>query len=254
MCLILFAHRVHPDYPLVLAANRDELYERPTLPAAPWPEAPGVVAGRDVRAGGTWLGVRRGGRWAAVTNHRGPLPPDPAARSRGGLVSEFLLGDVPAAGYVRAVEARAQEYNGFNLLVGDADDVFWISNRGGAARRVEPGVHGLSNALLDTPWPKVRRGRAALARLLQAGSPRPEPLLEMLLDRTLAADHELPRTGVGPEHERLLSPAFILSPDYGTRSSSALLLAREGGGLFVERSFVPGTLRYSTTRLELPPG
>lgn len=252
MCLILFAYRVHPEYRLVAAANRDEFFARPTAPAAPWPDAPGVVAGRDLRGGGTWMGVAEGGRWAAVTNHRDPGEPLPHAPSRGDLVAGFLRGAEAPGDYLARLESRAAEYNGFNLLAGDARSLFWFSNRSGEPpRRLEPGIYGLSNHLLDTAWPKVQRGKRELARLL-AGPADPVPLLDLLLDRTLAADHLLPDTGVGAERERALSAAFILTPGYGTRASTALLLRPDGGGLLVERTFRPGTLRYTESRFALP--
>lgn len=242
MCLILFAHRAHPEYRLVLAANRDEFYDRPTAPAAPWPDAPGVVAGRDLRGGGTWLAVGPGGRWAALTNHRDPAEFGRAAPSRGELVAGFLRGGDPPAAYLARLAPRAGEYNGFNLLVGDAAGVHWLGNRSGTGpREVEPGVHGLSNAHLDTPWPKVTRGTAALGTLLRPGAtPAPDPLLEILLDDALAADHDLPDTGVERALERALSAMFIRTPGYGTRSSTALLVRHDGSSTLVERSYAPG--------------
>jgi uncharacterized protein with NRDE domain len=253
MCLILFAHDAHPEYRLVVAANRDEFYARPTAPAAPWEEAPQVVAGRDLRGGGTWMGITRQGRWAALTNFRDPREFDRDAPSRGRLVGDFLLGDEPPREYLEALRPRADAFNGFNLLVGDPDSLFWFSNRApNAARRLEPGIYGLSNDLLDTPWPKVQRGKAALARLLErADAMRPEALLEVLLDRTYTADHELPDTGVGWERERMLSSLFIVSPEYGTRSSTALLVDRSGRALLVERTYDRGAPGWTEVRHEL---
>jgi uncharacterized protein with NRDE domain len=246
MCLILLAVDAHPRFPLVVAANRDEFHDRPTRPAGWWPEAPGVLAGRDERSGGTWMGVTRDGRWAAVTNYREPAGERPDAPSRGGLVADYLRGSEPAETYLAGLAERAGEYNGFNLLVGERERVLWLSNRQ-PVPRAEPvgrGVHGLSNHLLDTPWPKVVRGAAELRRALSAPDPDPRALLDLMLDRTLAADHDLPSTGVGRELERALSSRFILTPGYGTRSSTALLLDRGGTLRFVERSYAPGTLEY----------
>lgn len=251
MCLILFAHETHPRYRLVLGANRDERHGRPTAPLGRWPDAPGVVAGRDLEAGGSWMGVTEAGRWAAVTNVRErSLPGD--HRSRGELVGAFLTGEEPAAGYAAMVSERGGEYQGFNLLVGDRGGVHWISNRSGLGPvALEPGVYGVSNHLLDTPWPKVTRGREALRALVQR-DPAPAALLDLLLDRVVAADELLPDTGVGTALERVLAPAFITGAEYGTRSSTALLLERGGGGVIVERSFGAGGVRGEERTVVLP--
>lgn len=241
MCLILLAHDAHPRYRLVVAANRDELYARPAAPAAWWPDAPEVLAGRDLRGGGTWLGVTRGGRFAAVTNFRETALAAPDAPSRGHLVGGFLRGaDTPGA-YLGALAARAGEYAGFNLLVGEGGGLRWLGSRGGAARALEPGVYGLSNALLDTPWPKVVRGKAGLAVALAGGGEvDPAALFRVLWDAEPAPDAHLPDTGVGLERERMLSSPFIRTPDYGTRASTVLLVGRDGRVRFVERTVVPG--------------
>ena len=242
MCLVLLAPHTHSAYPLVLAANRDERSGRPAAPAAWWDDAPHVLAGRDLEAGGTWMGVARDGRWAAVTNVREPsVPQRPGAPSRGALVADFLRGSSSAEAYLAALAPRAGEWNGFNLLAGDGAGVAWLSNRAPGPVRVEPGVHGLSNALLDTPWPKVERGRGDLARIL-AG---PEDQLEAALFRTLALrdaapDARLPDTGVGVELERALSSLFIDMPGYGTRASTVLLIRHDGLVRLTERTIVPG--------------
>ena len=252
MCLILFAHDAHPRYRLVVAANRDEFHARPTAPAARWKDAPWILAGRDLQSGGTWIGVTRAGRWAAVTNYREPRKQRPDAPSRGELVSDFLRGEDSPARYAERVSTHAAAYNGFNLLVGAPGSLFWLSNRApaGTPRPLTPGIYGLSNHLLDTPWPKVQRGKRALEGLLAGPELGPEPLLEILLDQTFAADHELPETGVGPALERVLSTIFIASPEYGTRSSTALLVDREGRVLFVERSYRPHTTDWQERRHE----
>jgi uncharacterized protein with NRDE domain len=238
MCLVLFAGHTHSAYPLVVAANRDERFDRPAAPAAWWSDAPHVLAGRDLQGRGTWMGVTRDGRWAAVTNVREPsVPQRPDAPSRGDLVAGFLRGDDDARTYAARIATRAAEWNGFNLLLGGAEGVWWLSNRAPGPARVEPGVHGLSNALLDTPWPKVERGRDDLARIL-AG---PEEEMEEALFRTLALrdpapDTRLPDTGVGLEWERALSSPFIALPDYGTRASTVLLIGQDGTVRFTERT------------------
>lgn len=242
MCLILLAHELHPRYRLVLAANRDEFHARPTERARFWPDDPRVLAGRDLLRGGTWMGVTRSGRWAAVTNVR-EWPPRGTSEgpSRGHLVSDFLTGGAGPEEYARALEARGSEYQGFNLLVGDGAALWYLSNRDpGGARTLPPGLYGVSNHLLDTPWPKVERGKRALASLLEEEPLTAERLLDPLLDRVRAADEELPDTGVGAERERALSAAFIVSPGYGTRASTALLMERAGEVTFVERGFLEG--------------
>jgi uncharacterized protein with NRDE domain len=241
MCLILFAYDSHPDYRLVLAANRDEFYDRPTAPAAFWEDSPDVLAGRDLRSGGTWMGVTRQGRVAAVTNFRDPAGQNPDAPSRGWLVSDFLQGRAGAREYLEQLASHSAEYNGFNLLLADATSLGYYSNRMQHPRLLGPGVYGLSNALLDAPWPKIVRGRAALADLLATGSgPSLEALFQLLADREVAGDEALPDTGIPREMERVLSPAFIASPRYGTRSSTVLLLDREGSVTLAERTFAPG--------------
>jgi uncharacterized protein with NRDE domain len=250
MCLILLALDTHPDYPLVLAANRDEFYDRPTAPAGFWEEASGLLAGRDLKAGGTWLGIDRGGRVAAVTNYRQGQRETTAPRSRGRLVSEYLIGRSDGGAHVEQVERQAALYNGFNLIAGDVGTLFYFSNREGRVRVLGPGVYGLSNQLLDSPWPKVTAGKAGLSTLLAGGGTLLPSLFALLSDRRQATDDLLPRTGVSPEWERLLSAAFIASADYGTRSSTVVLVGRDRRAVFVERSFGPGGAPGEEVRYE----
>ena len=246
MCLVLLLHDAHPQYRLILAANRDEFYDRPTSAAAFWTDTPTVLAGRDLRAGGSWLGIDRRGRFAAVTNYRQGQREAAASRSRGFLVSEFLTGNTEPEAYLDRVAREAALYNGFNLLVGDGVEVAYFSNREGVARPLTPGLYGLSNHLLDTPWPKVTSAKLALSSLSgdATGSRLVAELFGLLADRSRPAEHLLPETGITREWERLLSSAFIASPDYGTRSSTVVLLSRDERVTFVERSFgtdgVPG--------------
>jgi uncharacterized protein with NRDE domain len=240
MCLVLIVYDSHPDYRLIVAANRDEFYDRPTLPATFWTDAPEVLAGRDLRAGGTWLGIDRAGRFGAVTNFRQGRREPETARSRGHLVSEYLTNKRSSASHIANVEGEAALYNGFSLLAADTGELVYFSNREGVARRLSPGVHGLSNHLLDTPWPKVTSGKAALGALGREHAPDlTAHLLELLSDRRRPADTLLPETGVGPEWERLLSSAFIATAEYGTRSSTVVLIGRDDRVVFVERSFGP---------------
>jgi uncharacterized protein with NRDE domain len=249
MCLILFANNVNPDYALVLAANRDESYARPTAPAAFWSDQPRIYGGRDLEQGGTWLGITRDGAFAAVTNYRSGGARNPA-RSRGELVANYLRGRQGPADYVAEVRREAAAYNGFNLLAGNPAELHFLSNRSDRGGIVEPGVHGLSNHLLDTPWPKVERGKKRLTELL---SSRTQELIDGLFDllgeRGFAPDDALPETGVGVARERILSPAFIISPAYGTRSSTVLLLDHHGEVTFIERSFSEGGIPAGGTTM-----
>jgi uncharacterized protein with NRDE domain len=240
MCLVLIAWRVHPHYPLIVAANRDEFYARPTLPAQRWPGASGMIAGKDLEAGGTWMGVDAAGRFAAVTNFR-ELEQAPAdARSRGELVTEYLLGDTPAERYLAELTKRADRYRGYNLLLTDSGEFFCASNRGAQARHLLPGIHGVCNGPLDSDWPKVKHGRQLLAKAIDCTEPSPTQLLKLLRDQKQPADEALPDTGVGLEWERLLGTIAIdgalAGRDYGTRSASVLLLDAQGHGQFVEHS------------------
>jgi len=238
MCLILFAHQTHPLFKLILAANRDEYYSRPSVPPAFWEEAPSLLAGRDMIAGGTWLGITRNGRLGAITNYRDPSSFKKNAPSRGMLVSRFLLGHKSPLEYLEKVRLRAHEYNGFNLILGEKHTFYWYSNRSGTILNLSPGLYALSNHLLDTPWPKVTRGKEIMAQLLaKPESPSPEALFRLLGDRTVPADEMLPATGVGIEWERVLSSLFISSPTYGTRSSTLLFIDRNDRVTFMDRAF-----------------
>ena len=240
MCLILLAWRAHPDFPLVFGGNRDEAYERPTSAAAFWADDPAVFGGRDLEMGGTWLGVSSRGRLAAVTNYRQGPGAAVGARSRGELTAGFLRGDEAPRAYMERVVSRAQDYRGFTLIAGDGVRLCAYSNRGGAIETLPPGVHGVSNHLLNTPWPKIVRGRQQLAGLLEAGETElAEGLFRTLADRTVAPDAELPDSGVGLQRERELSPAFIAGERYGTRATTVVLVSRGGEVIFRERRFGP---------------
>ncbi|MCF4995735.1 hypothetical protein GIW70_20090 [Pseudomonas syringae] len=236
MCLIVFAWRPGHAQPLIVAANRDEFYARPSLPLAQWPEIPHLHAGRDLEAGGTWLGIGANGRFAALTNIRDPGQP-PAAKSRGELVAGFLGGDQSIDDYLIDVVGRSPEYAGFNLLLGNANELWHFNARSSEPVMLQPGVYGLSNAGLDTPWPKLLKARAALNAVLD--DPQPERLLGLLADAEPAPDADLPDTGVGPATESLLSSVFIASQNYGTRASTALIVSADGTRRMVERSFGP---------------
>ena len=250
MCLILFAWKVHRHYPLILIANRDEFYERPTAPADFWDDAPGLLAGRDLQEGGTWLGITRGGKLAALTNYRDPAALKRNAPSRGHLVSDYLRNRQTPENYVRRIKKKAAEYNGFSLVVGNESELICFSNRDGL-HEPAPGIHGMSNHLLDTPWPKVERGKQALGKLIDGKkNPSPEALLGLLTDRSRPPDEQLPMTGVGLKWERVFSPLFIESPGYGTRSSTLLIIDGTGHVTFVERVFNGGSNPWMTSRFD----
>jgi len=238
VCLILLAVDSHPQYKLILAANRDEYYDRPTARASFWTEAPDVIAGRDLQGGGTWMGLTRTGRICAVTNYRDPASRRANAPSRGRLVSRFLLGGETPQGYLEAVTQEGDAYSGFNLIAGEGAELYWTSNRSErGVKRLERGIHGLSNHLLDTPWPKVQRGKDGLERILARNdSPLEEALFLLLRDQRRPPDSRLPDTGVGLEWERVLSPLFIQSPHYGTRSSTVVLIGSDDRVRFIEHS------------------
>ena len=239
MCLIIFSYRLHPAYRLILAANRDEFYERPTAPLAYWPDYPDVLAGRDLKASGTWLGVTKSGRIAAITNYREPTKHMENAPSRGILIRDFLTGNAPPQRYLNAVSKMRHAYNGFNLIAGDLPGLYYYSNRAGRVQPLQPGLYGISNHLLDTAWPKIERGKELLQSQLSGWETiDTEKIWKILADRSLPADEELPDTGVGLQWERILAPLFITSADYGTRSSSIVLMEYSGRVTFMERTFL----------------
>lgn len=235
MCLIVVGWHAHADYPLVVAANRDEFYARPSAPAGRWAEHPEVFGGRDLEAGGTWLGITRTGRFAAVTNVREPGM-GKGNRSRGTLTRDFLIGEEGAAHYVAGIDGR--DHSGFNLLVADRNSLWYCSNRDGQPRELPPGIYGLSNHLLDTPWPKLLSARQRFAAAL-SNLPATDHFFDILSDDGIAADEHLPQTGVTLEWERRLSAIFVQSESYGTRASTVLTLARWGAIRLEEHSFGP---------------
>lgn len=234
MCLIVLAWRPGHAQPLLVAANRDEFYERPSQPLAEWPDVPGVIAGRDLQAGGTWLGVGPGGRFAALTNIRDPSQTQ-GSRSRGELPVDFLAGSHSVEDFLHNLHEQRRHYSGFNLLLGDSQQLWHFNSLSAHATPLPEGVHGLSNADLDTPWPKLQRAKQALHNQLHEA--HPQMLLKLLADPTQAADTELPQTGIGLTGERLLSSVFIASLTYGTRASTALIINADGSRVLTERTF-----------------
>jgi uncharacterized protein with NRDE domain len=247
MCLILFAVDSHPQFPLVVAANRDEFYARPTRPLQPWPEAPQLLAGKDLNAGGTWLGLTRNGRFAAVTNARDSnVPPQP--RSRGALTLDFLLSDITPAAYAQQIWQQGSHYAGFNLLIGDRSGLYYCSNSEMPPQRLGPGIYGIANASLDTPWPKVESGKADLRSALQ-DDVDPAALLRILRD-------DPPAAGAMPNHnqqeilEHVLATRFLRSANYGTRAATALLLNRNGNACVWEQNFASGGMPEQLSQYE----
>ncbi|MFL5815018.1 MAG: NRDE family protein [Bdellovibrionia bacterium] len=250
MCLVAFAYRtdlvINSGFDLVLIANRDEFFNRPAEPAHFWKDTPGVLAGRDIQAGGTWMGVARDGRFALLTNYRDPSRIRTNVKSRGLLVSDFLSSGVSAREYLESMRAHAGDYNDFNLLAGSPDGIFSFSSRGNQVKgseiqQINPGLYGMSNHLFETPWPKVVRARTGLKKALEEKRDQElkEKLFQTLADPTPAPDEELPETGVGLEKERALSSIFITLPGYGTRCSTLLLMKPDGEIEYSERTFHP---------------
>lgn len=240
MCVILFSTGAHARYPLIVAANRDEAYGRPAAAAGFWKDHPHVCAGRDLTAGGTWLGLSTTGRFAALTNYRQGIRAGDAPRSRGALTREFLTGTVEPSAYMDEAARHGDDYGGYSLIAGTPERLWFCSNRGVAPHAIEPGVHGLSNRLLDEPWPKVLRGMGVLESLAEDGETALlEGLFEVLADTAAAPDHLLPSTGIALERERDLSALFIPGESYGTRASTVVLVREDGAVVFVEKSFGP---------------
>jgi uncharacterized protein with NRDE domain len=261
MCLMTFAYQTHPDYNLILIANRDEAYGRPTRGIAPWAQDSDLVAGQDLEQGGTWLGIHRSGRLSAVTNYRdGRARANPALRSRGHLTRDFLLARESANTISQHYAEQGAHYGAFNLLLGDIEGLYYLSNRGRAPERLGSGIYGLSNALLNSPWPKVQQARDALSAALSTISARQDrlqqaaQLTEVLAARDQAPDAQLPDTGISLELERRLSPCFIRLETYGTRATTVLLQDYQGNSCVYEQSFdARGPTEARHYELQLPP-
>ncbi len=254
MCLIFLSINNHPTYKLIVAANRDEFYERKTLPAHFWEDYPNIVGGRDIQASGTWMAMSKQGKISMVTNYRDPLNINPKAPSRGQLVSDYLLsGDKPKE-YLTTIEKKGKSYNGFNLLVGSADELYYYSNYRNVIEKIPAGLHGISNHLLNTPWPKVQKGMERMKTLLAADNLDPIKLFDLLYDDRTAPDEKLPDTGVSLERERMLSSMFIKSPNYGTRCSTVILVNHSNAILFSERVYDLNTFDHTsqTFQFEIP--
>jgi len=237
MCLVLFSFNLHPEYQYIVAGNRDEFYKRPTKPLGFWQDEPLILAGRDLVGGGTWLGITKNLRFAAITNYRDPAALKENAPSRGNLVRNFLAGSESPETYLEHVRQTGHQYNGFNLLIGRKDRLWFYSNRSEGAQEISSGFYGLSNHFLDTPWPKVKKSKSSLKDIFIQQKIDTEAIFKILADRRYPPEDQLPDTGVGSAWERILSPIFICSNSYGTRSSSILLIKKTGQVTFLERTF-----------------
>ena len=237
MCLILFSWKKHENYKLILAANRDEFYNRPTLPASFWKENQNILAGKDLTGGGTWMGISKTGKIAMLTNYRDLTNLKPNAPSRGHLVSDYLTENTNSSTYLNLIASRDNEYNGYNIIVGDVDSLHYHSNYKSGREPISEGIHGLSNHLLNSPWPKVDTGKQQLSEIIANEKFNSNDLMEILFDDRIATDDLLPDTGVGIEKERMLSPLFIKSPVYGSRSSTVILVDWNNQVTFIERTY-----------------
>lgn len=252
MCLVALAWKVHPRWRLLMAGNRDEFHARPTAPLAPWPGPETILAGHDLQSGGTWAGINRHGHSAVVTNVRDPLVQTTSGPSRGRLPVDFLVGTADAGHHARTLLAGIRDYAPFNLLLVDADSCEYVGNHPAQEHRtIAPGIHGMSNGGFDMPWPKTRRLCAAMREWVDSGATDPGSLWHALADEQVAADAELPDTGVGIELERWLSPAFIRGPAYGTRASTIIAIDHQGRGYISERRFGPSGVFEGETTLRI---
>ncbi|MBN6205707.1 NRDE family protein [Ralstonia pickettii] len=244
MCLINFHIQKHSNYKLIVAANRDEFYARPTEKAHFWPDAPALLAGRDLVQKGTWLGITKEGRFAALTNIRDLSLEGKDKKSRGKIVSEFLNSSVSPTAYLGKISTERNDYAGFNILLGNAEQLFHYNNVEDRITEVIPGTHSLSNDSLNTPWPKVQKGRDRLrAYIMEQQKLDPNKLFTIMENKEIAPDSELPQTGIGIELERSLSASFIKTPDYGTRSSTVLLIDSNNHVIFIERTYENGSFK-----------
>jgi uncharacterized protein with NRDE domain len=241
MCLILFHLHEHPNYKLILAANRDEAYNRPTAPASFWKDYPNILAGRDLEQMGTWLGVSKSGRVAGLTNYRDPAHMKPGKHSRGEIVTNYLAGGETADSFLQTLSSRKANYVGFNVLLGSPDELFYYNNINDTVTKLEPGTHGLSNHFLNTPWPKVETGKQRLQSYVKdTDYVDPNALFSILADTEEAPEESLPDTGIGLTLEKKLSSLFINLPEYGTRCSTVLTIDRHDNVLFMERTYKAG--------------
>lgn len=247
MCLIVFSYKSNPSYPFVLATNRDEFYGRPTQAAHIWQTSPKIIAGKDKEAGGTWLGVSETGRFAALTNHRKMDDVKEDTTSRGIIVKDFLLSERNPREYLGELQRDGDQFNGFNLIAGNFDDLYYMSNRKEGIYKIKPGIHAVSNAFLNTPWPKTVYAAEVFQEILNNGGADEEKLFEMLKHDERYPIDRLPDTGLPKEMEKAVSSVFIQTDNYGTRSSTLLTVDNHHSVHFVEKSYIPGTRKVDQT-------
>ncbi len=251
MCLLLIANLIHPDYKLIIAANRDEFYSRPALPADFWDDHPELLAGKDIEAGGTWLGITKSGRFSAITNFRDfHNPVKENAPSRGKLTSDFLLTLDDPISYTKKIQQNSFDYNGYNLVYGIKNELYYFSNQTNLEIKLETGIYGLSNALLDTPWPKIKKGKKRFEEVINEDKLSLENLFSILNDTEKADDKLLPDTGIELEREKALSSIFIKTPSYGTRCSTVLLIDNDDNVNFIEMTYHPEGDNFSGVKYE----
>ena len=236
MCFIVMAYNYDPDYKLIFAANRDEFYERPSSAADFWKDEPSLLAGKDLKEGGTWCGITKNGRFAAITNYRDTKSIKKDVLSRGKIVTDFLLGTSSHELYSKGLADSADLYNGYGFIFGDKSELYFFSNRSKKINKIEAGIHGLSNHLLDTPWFKVTRGKELLKKAIDNKNTLADDLFVMLSDKTPSPEKELPDTGLSKDLEKKVSSIFVETPDYGTRSSTVILIDKNDKVTFMERS------------------
>ena len=243
MCLITFSYKTHPFYKLIVAANRDEFYERPTRPAQFWTQEqlPNILAGKDLKANGTWMGVSKNGKWGDLTNFRDPSNINEDAPTRGDLVLDFLKSDLNERAYLKEVKENRKKYNGFNLLIGSENSLYHFSNETNSVTEIEPGIHGVSNALLNTSWPKLDQAKKDLKNITLSENFSKEELFNILKNPEKAPDEKLPSTGIPYEWEKAISSIFIKTDNYGTLCSTILLVDYEGNAEFIERRYKTGS-------------
>jgi uncharacterized protein with NRDE domain len=241
MCLIAFSYKQHPDYDFIFVANRDEEYDRPTRSAQFWDSHSNILAGKDLKAGGTWMGITKKGAFAALTNYRNPDIKKENPPSRGHLVLDYLKKDDDPANYLKKLDKKADQYKGFSILASTIDKLAYYTNWQKEIQLLDRGLYGLSNHLLDTPWPKVKRAKMGLKQIIQEDTFSEKDLFELLADDKEAPEDQLPETGIPREIEKKVSPIFIKSDKYGTRCSTILLISTNGQVTFSERRFKAGT-------------
>lgn len=243
MCLIVFAYKVHPETPFLLAGNRDEFYQRPAKPAHKWKTEPEIIAGKDLAAGGTWMGISESGRFAALTNYRAIHEIKENAPSRGDIVKDFLLSDKPIEHCLAQILNHSGNYNGFNLIAGTLSDMYFLTNKKDSIQKLEPGFYSISNAFLDTPWPKTEKAQRHFQSILEKKGVDEEAIYELLIDQEQFPIEQLPKTGLTEKMEKAVSPIFIRTENYGTRCSTIVSMDSHSNISFAERTYTPGTTK-----------